>query len=318
MHRQNCTTQPGAEGRLFRRTVLGRPALASLCLSSCHGEQYQPLLDALINCCQGLHSGSGTSIVYITKPLQITCRQGKKTPSVGLDGRGTLTDGDNAQPKTSWLKELQGRFIYQYFNWRKDAWADVQLLLLLNASLVIVGGLARRVLVEGNMPAQVVDYWEDVYGVGVYTSWAVTRPLQHCKLPALLQHASDSSLLFVMRQVLAVWFGGDVSAHQWFLFQPMVFLSLLGIFTSTLLMQCRTFSSFRTLWREFPARSLQWQPPLWELRRLPSSSPLWSRYTASRGTIAYDILSHARHARLNDADSMKVMCLGTRRSCWTF
>ena len=108
-----------------------------------------------------------------------------------------------------------------------------------------------------------------------------------------------------MRQVLAVWFGGDVSAHQWFLFQPMVFLSLLGIFTSTLLMQCRTFSSFRTLWREFPARSLQWQPPLWELRRLPSSSPLWSRYTASRGTIAYDILSHARHARLNDADSMK-------------
>ena len=49
----------------------------------------------------------------------------------------------------------------------------MQLLLLLNASLVIVGGLARRVLVEGNMPAQVVDYWEDVYGVGVYTSWAV-------------------------------------------------------------------------------------------------------------------------------------------------
>ena len=55
----------------------------------------------------------------------------------------------------------------------QDAWGDVQLLLLLNGFLVVIGGLARRWLVDGNVPAQLVDYWQDIYGASVCHSYPI-------------------------------------------------------------------------------------------------------------------------------------------------
>lgn len=49
----------------------------------------------------------------------------------------------------------------------QDAWGDVQLLLLINGFLVFIGALARRALVDGNMPPQLVDYWQDIYGASL-------------------------------------------------------------------------------------------------------------------------------------------------------
>ena len=48
----------------------------------------------------------------------------------------------------------------------QDAWADVQVLLLLNAGLVIAGGLAKRVLVDRSSTAgPLEDLWNDIFDV---------------------------------------------------------------------------------------------------------------------------------------------------------
>ena len=48
----------------------------------------------------------------------------------------------------------------------QDAWADVQVLLLLNTGLVIAGGLAKRVLVDRSSTAgPVEDLWNDIFDV---------------------------------------------------------------------------------------------------------------------------------------------------------
>ena len=48
----------------------------------------------------------------------------------------------------------------------QDAWADVQVLLLLNAGLVIAGGLTKRVLVDRSSTAgPLEDLWNDIFDV---------------------------------------------------------------------------------------------------------------------------------------------------------
>ena len=47
----------------------------------------------------------------------------------------------------------------------QDAWADVKLLLLLNVFILFSGGLAKRVLVDGEAPVQAAGYWSDIYDV---------------------------------------------------------------------------------------------------------------------------------------------------------
>jgi len=48
----------------------------------------------------------------------------------------------------------------------QDAWADVQVLLLLNTGLVIAGGLIKRLLVDrSSAAAPMEDFWTDVFDV---------------------------------------------------------------------------------------------------------------------------------------------------------
>ena len=59
----------------------------------------------------------------------------------------------------------------------QDAWADVQLLLLLNTGLVITGGLIKRFLVDRSStvgPAE--DFWNDIFDVSP-ASLATCLPL---------------------------------------------------------------------------------------------------------------------------------------------
>ena len=58
------------------------------------------------------------------------------------------------------MRDLRLRFCMQ------DAWADVQVLLLLNAGLVIAGGLTKRVLVDRSSTAgPLEDLWNDIFDV---------------------------------------------------------------------------------------------------------------------------------------------------------
>ncbi|CAL8470852.1 g10394 [Coccomyxa elongata] len=95
----------------------------------------------------------------------------RKAQQIDIDGRNVL-NGDRGSllesPFVNKAKELWGRFIYTYFNWRKDAWADVQLLLFLNGGVVLLAGLAKRVLIDGMEP-DVPGLWNDVYEV--LTTW---------------------------------------------------------------------------------------------------------------------------------------------------
>ncbi|KAK9903985.1 hypothetical protein WJX75_001909 [Coccomyxa subellipsoidea] len=94
-------------------------------------------------------------------------RDRRKAQQIDIGGRNLL-DGEESgfqeSPVVGRLKELWGRFTYNYFNWRKDAWADVQLLLLLNFGVVVLAGLAKEVLIDGKEPS-IPDLWTNVYEV---------------------------------------------------------------------------------------------------------------------------------------------------------
>lgn len=52
----------------------------------------------------------------------------------------------------------------------QDAWADVQLLLLLNFGVVVLAGLAKEVLIDGKEPS-IPDLWTNVYEVRPAYAW---------------------------------------------------------------------------------------------------------------------------------------------------
>ncbi|CAK0782676.1 hypothetical protein CVIRNUC_005871 [Coccomyxa viridis] len=94
----------------------------------------------------------------------------RKAQQINITGRNVLQQEtrvlDRPQPILNGVKEVWGRLVYKYFNIRKDAWADVQVLLLLNAGLVIAGGLAKRVLVDRSSTAgPLEDLWNDIFDV---------------------------------------------------------------------------------------------------------------------------------------------------------
>ncbi len=59
-------------------------------------------------------------------------------------------------------------------NYKQDAWADVQLLLFLNGGVVLLAGLAKRVLIDGMEP-DVPGLWNDVYEVSVDFQESVSK-----------------------------------------------------------------------------------------------------------------------------------------------
>lgn len=59
-------------------------------------------------------------------------------------------------------------------NYKQDAWSDVQLLLFLNGGVVLLAGLAKRVLIDGMEP-DVPGLWNDVYEVSVDFQESVSK-----------------------------------------------------------------------------------------------------------------------------------------------
>lgn len=52
-----------------------------------------------------------------------------------------------------------------YFNWRQDTGNDLQLFVLLNLVLILAGGVAKGVLLEGSPPEDTGRFWRQIYGV---------------------------------------------------------------------------------------------------------------------------------------------------------
>ena len=70
----------------------------------------------------------------------------------------------------------------------QDAWADVQLLLLLNTGLVIAGGMAKRVFVDKSTTVgPVEDFWNDIFDVSAASrlqlSEGLAGPLDSIHVP---------------------------------------------------------------------------------------------------------------------------------------
>ena len=68
----------------------------------------------------------------------------------------------------------------------QDAWADVKLLLLLNGVVLFSGGLAKRILVDGEAPGQSAGYWSDIYDVR-QTRFPFLTP-KHAAMPLWCDH----------------------------------------------------------------------------------------------------------------------------------
>lgn len=82
----------------------------------------------------------------------------------------------------------------------QDAWADVKLLLLLNIIVLFSGGLAKRILVDGEAPAQTAGYWGDIYDVW-HHSFPRSSGCAHASRPPL------RVMVVCVPQVLVLWFG---------------------------------------------------------------------------------------------------------------
>lgn len=71
--------------------------------------------------------------------------------------------------KWSWT-DFWGKLLYNYYNWRQDTVSDLQLFVLVNCSLLVLGGVIRRSLVDSDSVGdKLTSYWQDLYEVIVLT-----------------------------------------------------------------------------------------------------------------------------------------------------
>ena len=60
------------------------------------------------------------------------------------------------------------RLAYNYFNWREDAYNDLQLLVLLNVGLIVLAGAAKKLLVDNLVGAdEDTTWWSEIYDIMV-------------------------------------------------------------------------------------------------------------------------------------------------------
>ena len=74
----------------------------------------------------------------------------------------------------------------------QDAWADVKLLLLLNIVILFSGGLAKRILVDGEAPVQAAGYWSDIYDV-----WHPSLPSPSLCMPTAPLHITRLKVMLI-------------------------------------------------------------------------------------------------------------------------
>jgi hypothetical protein len=62
-------------------------------------------------------------------------------------------------------KNILGRMLYTYFNWRQDTSRDLLVTFLVFACMLLAGGSVRRYVVDDPADLAVGNLWADVYQV---------------------------------------------------------------------------------------------------------------------------------------------------------
>lgn len=86
-------------------------------------------------------------------------------------------------------KNILGRMLYMYFNWRQDTSRDLLVTFLVFACMLLAGGGVRRYVVDDTADLAVGNLWADVYQV---------RLAQPCVVLMLPCEASTSTVLHGM------------------------------------------------------------------------------------------------------------------------
>ncbi|CAL5229603.1 g12963 [Coccomyxa viridis] len=95
---------------------------------------------------------------------------------------GTAAQGrrDDQQRQESWqqmMGERWARALYSYYNWRTGSTNDLQLLILLNLTIIIIGSTLRHFIIHRNLPnGSEPTFGQDIYRVLLLLSFANGMP----------------------------------------------------------------------------------------------------------------------------------------------